>query len=135
MAAAQLEVVQLQQQVAELQNRLQQCELSQPVIKQPLQEQQLPQNPSENRSQNPVMAEAVADGSDRPRWQNPMAAHLSEAEKSQLQGVADAGTAKALADENGATQSLLSGNPGLLQWEEKKKMQHRIDALRAKLKV
>lgn len=128
-------MVQLQQQLAELQSRLQQAESSQCIVKQPLQEQQLPQNLSENLSQNPVMAEAVADASNKSRWQNPMASHLSEAEKAQLQGVADAGTAKALADENGATHSLLSGNPGLLQWEEKKKMQHRIDALRAKLKV
>ena len=38
-------------------------------------------------------------------------------------------------DENEAPQSLLAGNPALLQWEEKKKMQKRLETLRAKLKV
>ena len=38
-------------------------------------------------------------------------------------------------DENEAPQSLLVGNPALVQWEEKKKMQKRIETLKSKLRV
>ena len=77
------------------------------------------------------MAEAKAEAHDRPAWQNPMALHLSEADKAELH-MAEAGLP---GDENGAPQSLLGGHPGLWLWEEKKKMQKRMDSLRAKLKV
>ncbi|DBA77876.1 TPA: hypothetical protein ACH3X1_009228 [Trebouxia sp. C0004] len=99
---AQHQVTKLQQQLAALEYKLQQAESSQGSVKQPLQEQQLPENLSGKAPQKPVMAEAVADASYRPHWQNPMAVHLSEAEKA--------------------------------EWEEKKKLQKRIDQLRAKLR-
>lgn len=127
-------MAELQQQITVLEAKLQHAgppQLQQDTTTQPLQEQQLPQNLAEN----PAMAQAVADAPVRPQWQNPMAVHLSDAEKAGLRPVAEASGAKALADENGAPQSLLAGNPGLQQWEEKKKMQKRIDTLQAKLKV
>ena len=127
--------VQLQQQLAALEYKLQQAESSQGSVKQPLQEQQLPENLSGKAPQKPEMAEAVADALHRPHWQNPMAVHLSEAEKAEVHMVAEVAGNQSLADENGAPQSLLAGHPGLLQWEEKKKLQKRIDQLRAKLKV
>ena len=78
------------------------------------------------------MAEAKADGTDdRPAWQNPMALHLSEADKAELQ-MAEAGVQ---GDENRGPKSLLEGHPGLQLWEEKKKMQKRVDSLKAKLQV
>ncbi|KAA6420754.1 MAG: hypothetical protein FRX49_09331 [Trebouxia sp. A1-2] len=132
--AAQHQVAQLQQQLAALEYKLQQAESSQGTVKQPLQAQQLPENLSGKALQNPVMAKAVADASHRPNWQNPMAVHLSEAEKAEVQSMAEAAGNQHVADENGVPQSLLAGHPGLLQWEEKKKMQKRIDQLRAKLK-
>ncbi|DBB03226.1 TPA: hypothetical protein ACH3X1_013287 [Trebouxia sp. C0004] len=132
--AAQHQVAELQQQLAALEYKLQQAESSQGSVKQPLQEQQLPDNLSGKAPQKPVMADAVADASFRPHWQNPMAVHLSEAEKAEVQAGADAAANQNPADENGAPQSLLAGHPGLLQWEEKKKLQKRIDQLRAKLK-
>ncbi|KAL3136227.1 hypothetical protein ABBQ32_007239 [Trebouxia sp. C0010 RCD-2024] len=76
------------------------------------------------------MAEAKAEAHARPAWQNPMALHLSEADKAELLA-AEAGPA---GDENGVAPSLLGGHPGLQLWEEKKKMQKRMDSLRAKLK-
>lgn len=133
--AAQHQVAELQQQLAALEYKLQQAESSQGSVKQPLQEQQLPENLSGKAPQNPVMAEAVADASHRPHWQNPMAVHLSEAEKAEVHAVAEAAGNQNVVDENEAPQSLLAGHPGLLQWEEKKKMQKHIDQLRAKLKV
>ena len=122
----QQQIADLQQQVQHLQQQLQQAESSKAAkaaAKQPLQEQQMPQNPP--------MAEAKAEAHDRPAWQNPMALHLSEADKAELH-LAEAGLP---GDENGAPRSLLEGHPGLQQWEEKKKMQKRMDSLRAKLKV
>ena len=77
------------------------------------------------------MAEAKAEAHDRPAWQNPMAVHLSEADKAELHA-AEGGPP---GDENGAAPSLLGGHTGLQLWEEKKKMQKRMDNLRAKLKV
>ena len=77
------------------------------------------------------MAEAKTESHDRPAWQRPMALHLSEAEKAELH-VAEAGPP---GDENGVAPSLLGGNPGLQLWEEKKKIQKRMENLRAKLKV
>lgn len=126
-----------QQQMMVLQSKLQQAEASLALqhinVRKPLCEQQLPQNPPAEipLSQNASVAEAVADALDRPPWQNPMALHLSEAEKAELKITAEAGRA----DENGPPQSLLAGHPGMQQWEEKKKMQKRVDMLRAKLKV
>lgn len=122
----QQQIADLQQQVQLLQSKLDQAEPPQadgPSLKLPLQEQQVPQNPP--------MAEAMADAHDRPAWQNPMALHLSEADKAELQA-AEAGPS---GDENGAPTSLLGGHPGLQLWEEKKKMQKRMENLRAKLKV
>lgn len=116
----------LQKQVQLLQHKLDHSE-SPPAdaspTKLPLQEQQVPQNP--------FMAEAKTESHDRPAWQRPMALHLSEAEKAELH-VAEAGPP---GDENGVAPSLLGGNPGLQLWEEKKKIQKRMENLRAKLKV
>ena len=122
----QQQIVDLQQQVQLLQHKLDHSESPQgnaSPSKLPLQEQQVPQNP--------IMAEAKAEAHDRPAWQRPMALHLSEAEKAELH-VAEAGPP---GDENGVTPSLLGGNSGLQLWEEKKKMQKRMENLRAKLKV
>ncbi|KAL3131701.1 hypothetical protein ABBQ38_007991 [Trebouxia sp. C0009 RCD-2024] len=119
------QIADLQQQVQRLQHKLQQAEAAQAddsSSKLPLQEQQVPQNPP--------MAEAKAEAHARPAWQNPMALHLSEADKAELLA-AEAGPA---GDENGVAPSLLGGHPGLQLWEEKKKMQKRMDSLRAKLK-
>lgn len=122
----QQQIADLQQQVQSLQHKLNQAQ-SPPAdgssAKLPLQEQQVPQNPP--------MAEARAETHDKPAWQNPMALHLSEAEKAELRA-AEGGSA---GDENGAPPSLLGGHPGLQLWEEKKKMQKRMDSLRTKLKV
>lgn len=120
------QIADLQQQVQRLQHKLQQAEAAQAdesSSKLPLQEQHVPQNPP--------MAEAKAEAHARPAWQNPMALHLSEADKAELLA-AEAGPA---GDENGVAPSLLGGHPGLQLWEEKKKMQKRMDSLRAKLKV
>ena len=120
------QIADLQQQVQILQHKVQQAESPQAdasSVKLPLQEQQVPQNPP--------MAEVKAEAHDRPAWQNPMARHLSEADKAELH-VAEGGPS---GDENGAPPSLLGGHPGLQLWEEKKKMQKRMDSLRAKLKV
>ena len=128
----QQQIADLQQQVQLLQHKLDQSEsprvdespqADESPAKLPLQEQQVPQHPA--------MAEAKAQAHDRPAWQNPMAVHLSEADKAELHA-AEAGP---LGDENGAPPSLLGGHPGLQLWEEKKKMQKRMDNLRAKLKV
>ena len=77
------------------------------------------------------MAETKAEAHDRPAWQNPMAVHFSDTDKAELQAV-EAGPP---GDENGVAPSLLGGHPGLQLWEEKKKMQKRMDNLRSKLKV
>ncbi|KAL0024417.1 hypothetical protein WJX77_000946 [Trebouxia sp. C0004] len=132
--AAQHQVAELQQQLAALEYKLQQAESSQGSVKQPLQEQQLPDNLSGKAPQKPVMADAVADASFRPHWQNPMAVHLSEAEKAEVQAGADAAANQNPADENSGTSEPACRASGLLQWEEKKKLQKRIDQLRAKLR-
>lgn len=122
----QQQITDLQQQVQLLQSKLDQAEPPQAdesSPKLPLQEQQVPKNPP--------MAEAKAEAHDRPAWQNPMAVHLSEADKAELHA-AEAGPP---GDENGAAPSLLGAHPGLQLWELKKKMQKRMDNLRAKLKV
>lgn len=120
------QIADLQQQVQHLQQKLQHSEASnadESSAKLPLQEQHLPQNPP--------MAEAKAEAHAKPAWQNPMALHLSEADKAELHATG----AGPSGNENGAAPSLLGGHPGLQLWEEKKKMQKRMDSLRAKLKV
>lgn len=96
-----------------LQQQHQQAASATRTDRQPLQEHQhTAAEPANGRALSPQQKSAMAEGISG-RAQGPQAGQ----------------------DENGPPQSLLADNPALLQWEEKKKLQKRLETLRSKLKV